>query len=99
MVPLQKFVNIFIRNSENVQICEDLQILLATSSGLLGISWPCDLWFDSWFDDVSYVLCLLIDSNQCLPRISRGWSSNGFTFGHSHKLPGITTGFAFEYLS
>jgi len=42
----------------------------------------------------TYVLCVLLDSRQCLSRISRGWSSKGFAFGHSHKLPGITTGVA-----
>jgi len=61
------------------------------------------------------VLCvLLLDYKQkCLSRISQGWSSNEFgtlavwipnqkkkdLFGHPHKLPGITTGFALGYLS
>jgi len=28
----------------------------------------------------------------CQLKILRGWSSNGFTSGRSHKLPDITTG-------
>jgi len=50
---------------------------------------------------MTYVLFVLLDSKQWLPRISRGWSSNrlGFTFGHSHKLPGITNGFSLGYFS
>jgi len=48
----QKFVNILIRNSEYLQVFEDSQILLTSLSGLLGVSWPRDPWFDSWcFDD------------------------------------------------
>jgi len=47
----------------------------------------------------SYIVCVLLDSKQCLSRISRGWPSNGFAFAHSHKLPGINTRFALGYLS
>ena len=53
MVPPQKFVNILIRNSENVQVLEDLQTLLASSGGLLDVSWPYDPWFNSWCDELS----------------------------------------------
>ena len=53
MVPPQKFVNVLIRYSENVQVFKDLQTLLASSGGLLGVSWPRDPWFGSWFDDFS----------------------------------------------
>jgi len=53
VVSPQKFVNIVIRNSENVQVFEDLQTLLASSGGLLGVSWPRDPWFDSWCDEFS----------------------------------------------
>ena len=53
MVPPQKFVNIIIRNSENVQVLEDLQTLLASSGGLLGVSWPSNPWFNSWCDEFS----------------------------------------------
>jgi len=41
---------------------------------------------------------VLLCSQTCQPRISRGWSSTGFAFGFSHKLPGITTRFAWGYL-
>jgi len=51
VVPPQKFVNIIIRNSENVQVFEDSQTLLASSGDLLGVSWPRDPWFDSWCDE------------------------------------------------
>ena len=36
--PSQKFVNIIMRNSVNVQVYQILQILLASSSGLMGVS-------------------------------------------------------------
>jgi len=42
-----------IRNSENVQVFEDLQTLLASSGGLFGVAWPRDPWFDSWCDEFS----------------------------------------------
>jgi len=51
VVPPQKFVNVLIRYSENVQVFKDLQTLLASSGGLLGVSWPRDPWFDSWCDE------------------------------------------------
>ena len=44
------------------------------------------------------ISCLLCRFQTCQPRISRGWSSNGFAFGFSHKLPGNTTRFAWGYL-
>jgi len=61
VVPPQKFFNILIRNSENVQVFEDLQTLLASSGGLLGVSWPRDPWFDSWcveLSETSIAFCL-----------------------------------------
>jgi len=39
VIPSQNFLNIIIRNSEIVQVFEDSQILLASSSGLLCVSW------------------------------------------------------------
>jgi len=56
------------------------------------------LSFPAARDQSTFVLCVLSDSKHCLPGISRGWSSTVCTFGHSHKLPDIITGFALEYL-
>jgi len=53
VVPQQKFVNIIIRHSENVQVFDDLQTLLATFGGLLGVSWPRNPWVDSCCDERS----------------------------------------------
>jgi len=53
VVPPQKFVNVIIRNSENVQVFDDLQTLLATLGGLLGVSWLRNAWVDSWCDEFS----------------------------------------------
>ena len=55
VVPSQNFLNIIIRNPEIVQVFEDSQILLASSSGFLGVSWLRNLWFDSWLDDFSSI--------------------------------------------
>jgi len=55
VVPSQKFVNIIIRNSLNLQVFEDSQTLLALSSVLLGVSWPRDPWFDPCLDELSEI--------------------------------------------
>jgi len=55
VVPSENFLNIIIRNSEIVQVFEDSQILLASSSGFLGVSWLRNLWFDSGLDDFSEI--------------------------------------------
>ena len=55
MVPSQNFIDIIIINSEIVQVFEDSQILLASSSGILGVSWLRNLWFDSFLDDFSEI--------------------------------------------
>jgi len=48
-VPTQKFVNIIIRNSRNIQVYQVSQILLSSSSGLMGVSCLQDPLFDSWW--------------------------------------------------
>jgi len=48
VVPSQKFVNIIIRNSRNIQLYQVSRILLATSSGLMGVSCLQDPLFSSW---------------------------------------------------
>jgi len=40
---------------QNVQVFEDLQMLLASSSGFLSVCWPHDPWIDSWFDEFSEI--------------------------------------------
>ena len=60
MVPSQNFLNVIIRNSEIVQMFEDLQILLASSSGVLGVSWLRNLWFNFWLDDFSEISISLL---------------------------------------
>jgi len=55
VVASQNFLNIFIRNSEIVQVFEDLQILLASSSGLFGRFLVHNLWFDPWLVDFSEI--------------------------------------------
>jgi len=46
VVPSQKFVNNIIRNSRIIQLYEVSQILLASSSGLMGVSCLQDPLFD-----------------------------------------------------
>jgi len=50
-VIIKAIIIIVIRNTEIVQVFEDLQTLLASSSGLLGVFWLPNLWFDSWLDE------------------------------------------------
>jgi len=49
VVPSQKFVNIIIRNSRNIQLYQVSQILLASSSGLMSVSFLRNLLFESWW--------------------------------------------------
>jgi len=49
VVPSQKFVNIIIRNSRNIHLYQVSQILLATSSRLIGVSCLQDPLFESWW--------------------------------------------------
>ena len=49
MVPSQKFVNIVIRNSRIIQLYQVSQILLESSSGLMGILCLQDPLFESWW--------------------------------------------------
>ena len=49
VVPSQKFVNVIIRNWRNIQLYQVSQILLASSSGLMGVSCLEDPLFVSWW--------------------------------------------------
>jgi len=60
VVPSQNFLKIIIRNSEIVQVLEDSQMLQASSSGLLGVSWLRNLWFNFWLDDFSEISISLL---------------------------------------
>ena len=64
VVPSQKFVNIIIRNSRNIQLYQVLQILLAMSSGWMGVSCLPDPLFDSWL-----FRCVKIPYMHLLPMI------------------------------
>jgi len=49
VVPSQKFVSIIIRNSRTIQLYHVSQILLASSSGLMGVSCLQDPLFEVWW--------------------------------------------------